>query len=458
MNRLFLIIGNLLLFQSSFVNLQAQESVELLERFERRFVELDSLIFVSSNSETMPSTYSKSYAFAKPKQSGCSPVHDAVLPLQDSLVYSKVDAQVRAFKSKTGLQLSGQTYYRLDEGFGLDEEDALSRYKGKVQAELRWYFLQSSLFQRKGQINELHIRGEMERLSTQKEKLGILRARQQEAFQLRYDSLLYGVLQHRVRNLTLLSEAQLYLLDHEHISSDELLDILNEKAEAERLLASIPGSYMVCDGLSHAVGMIVHVDTARFRKEIRECNVDLALMRLEEELLEQRKLNTSYWNDFRLAPFVRYSYYTRPDVNNSSNIDAGISFTIPLSREAGRKRRVLETEQRLQSLRRENTLMKVEDETGIILADIERYNCLMEGEIIRLSGLKQYLGRREEAYRNRIGEYSRLARIKEYNTYLSCWESLLRYQYLRDMRLVGLQAFLGDKPVQDFCRVTFIGY
>lgn len=418
----------------------AEKSKELLDRFDGRFQTLDSMIFATPEA-------------LAPERDGMPADKQEAEALRDSLIGEKTSAEIRALNSRTGLQLSGQIYYRPGgSASGNDADDALSRYNGKVQAELRWYFFQSSLFRREANANEVRIKGEIERVASAKERLGVLLARQREAFRQRHDSLLCGVLRHRVLNLELLGDANLYLLEHENISSDELLGILNEKAEAERMLASIPCDGKPCEAFPYASVLLVEVDTARFMQEIRERHSDLALLQLNMELLEQRRQNTLYWNDFRLAPFVRYSYYTRPEMSNSSNIDAGISFTVPLSAEAGKKRKAIEAERRVLALQRDAAESRIADEIRLILEDVERYNRLIAGEVKRAGELRSYIGMRTDAYRNRIGEYSRLARLKEYNAYLSCWESMLGYQYARNLRLADLQAFLADTPVADFCR------
>ena len=104
-------------------------------------------------------------------------------------------------KAETGLLISGQTYYRLDEGFGINDDDALSRYKAKIQAELRWNFLSSSLINRKSRIRELQIKGELEEIALERERIGKHIDRQKEYFQSEFDSLLSGVLKLRISNL-----------------------------------------------------------------------------------------------------------------------------------------------------------------------------------------------------------------------------------------------------------------
>ena len=146
---------------------------------------------------------------------------------------SKKRQQKKAMKAETGLLISGQSYYRLDEGFSIDDDDALSRYLAKVQVELRWNFLSSSLINRKNRINEINIEGELERIELERNRIGKLIDRQKDYFQSEYDSLLSGVLKLRIDNLQLLADAQQHLVGDRSITTDELLKTMDEQAIAE---------------------------------------------------------------------------------------------------------------------------------------------------------------------------------------------------------------------------------
>lgn len=355
-------------------------------------------------------------------------------------------------KSVTGLEFSGQGYYRPDENLGLDEDDAVSRYRGKIQVQVEWNILQSSLYKRKGRINELHIQEEIDRKRYLHDNLGLWVNKQKEISRLQYDSLLAGVLLHRIGNLSLLSAVQHYLLRKQQISSDELLDILNEKAEAERLLATIDRKYVPATNLSHPKGVIVLVDTARLMAQVRATQYDLSTLELRMDYLEQRRKNTTYWGTTTLSPFIRYSYYTRSGLPNSSNMDLGVSFRLPLSAESRRKRKTLQAEQDVLIAEKEAVSLKVVEDIQMIINDIERMNRSVAGEVQRLHQLKEYLAMRGEAYRNRIGGYSLPARLKEYNNYLNCWERLLSLAYQRDCLIADLQTFLTGTSVWLYCR------
>lgn len=423
----------------------AQMSVDnpLFARFATRFHQLDSLIGDSSILSSAAPVRGVQVSTAGVKN-----------PVVDSLIDRKVATEISAMKNVTGITVNGQIYGRLDEGFGLDEDDALSRYKSKIQAEIRWNFLKSSLINRKGKANEIRLKGEIERMKYHREDIGNLVAKQQEMFHLQYDSLLSSVLSHRIKNLQLLSDAHTYLLVQGGISSDDLLNILNEKAEAERLMATITKNYPPATDLSNPGGIIVDVDTLKLMKFIVDNSASTSTVELQRQLLTQQIANTTYWNTLNLSPFVRYSYYMRPNIRNSSNIDAGVSFIVPLTLETAKKRKAMRAERDVIELEKDRLTALLTEKVRLDLLDIERMNRSIEGEVARLSELKGYLGLRRNAYENRIGEYNYLLRMKEYNTYLLCCERLLSFTYRRDCLVASLQNYLPDVSVLDFCTVT----
>ena len=428
---------------------QQDGSQRLFDTFEQRFVALDSLIFVSSDADSAtadhPAVHFQHWWIAQDSTSAA-----------DSLITNQVNAEVRAMKHETGLALTGQTYYRLDEGLALDEDDAVSRYKAKVQVELRWNFLNSSLIHRQGRQQAIELQGDIERIEMDKANLARLLAENQEFYQQKYDSLLSGILQHRLVNLTLMNDAQMYLLEHGNISSDEMLDIINDKAEAERALMAMSKTYPMANDLSHPSGLVVEIDSAGLLSYIREHHADLHLLQLQSELLTQQMKNHSYWTKLNISPFIRYSYYFRTDLANSTNVDFGVNFNIPITGEAGKKRAAMDAKRMIIDKEKEETTKKIEENIRAILLDIERLNRVSTAELHRMQDLKRYLQIRSHAYLNRKGGYNIILRTKEYNTYLVCWEKFLSYQYQRDCLLMTLQTYLTDTSIFDFCVGTII--
>lgn len=428
---------------------QQDGSQRLFDTFEQRFVALDSLIFASADVDSTvvdsQTVYFQHWWIAQDTTS-----------VADSLITDLVDAEVRAMKHETGLALTGQTYYRLDEGLALDEDDAVSRYKAKVQVELRWNFLNSSLIHRQGRKQTIELQGDIERIEMDKANLARLLAENQEFYQQKYDSLLSGILQHRLMNLTLMNDAQMYLLEHGNISSDEMLDIINDKAEAERALMAMSETYPMADDLSHPSGLVVEIDSAGLLSYIREHHADLHLLQLQSELLAQQMENHSYWTKLNISPFIRYSYYFRTELANSANVDFGVNFNIPITGEAGKKRAAMDAKRMIIDKEKEETTKKIEENIRAILLDIERLNRVSTAELHRMQDLKRYLQIRSHAYLNRKGGYNIILRTKEYNTYLVCWEKFLSYQYQRDCLLMTLQTYLTDTSIFDFCVGTII--
>ena len=447
MRRLLLIL--IVICATTMTYAQPDGSQRLFDTFEQRFVALDSLIFVSSDADSAtadhPAVHFQHWWIAQDSTSAA-----------DSLITNQVNAEVRAMKHETGLALTGQTYYRLDEGLAPDEDDAVSRYKAKVQVELRWNFLNSSLIHRQGRQQAIELQGDIERIEMDKANLARLLAENQEFYQQKYDSLLSGILQHRLVNLTLMNDAQMYLLEHGNISSDEMLDIINDKAEAERALMAMSKTYPMANDLSHPSGLVVEIDSAGLLGYIREHHADLHLLQLQSELLAQQMENHSYWTKLNISPFIRYSYYFRTDLANSTNVDFGVNFNIPITGEAGKKRAAMDAKRMIIDKEKEETTKKIEENIRAILLDIERLNRVSTAELHRMQDLKRYLQIRSHAYLNRKGGYNIILRTKEYNTYLVCWEKFLSYQYQRDCLLMTLQTYLTDTSIFDFCVGTII--
>lgn len=425
----------------------AQEAETLFGRFESRFSLLDSIIHRQGADVVRPEAQAVTHRVAPVIQA-----YDTVRV--DSIIDNEINARISAARSVTGLSVNGQIYGRLDEGFGLDEDDALSRYKSKIQADIRWNIFGSALINRKGKANEIRLRGEISKLDYRREDIGRLVAWQKEQFRIHYDSLLSGVLAHRIHNLALLDDALSYLLREGGISSDDLLTVLNEKAEAERLMATIASPSAPAGNLAAPGAVIVNVDSARLMSFISRYNVETGSLVLRQQLLDQQIANTSYWTTLNISPFIRYSYYMRPVIDNSSNIDAGVSFIVPISGETGKKRRALRAEKEVLALEQDRLTAIIADNIHLILLDIDRMNRSIRGEVTRLADLRSYLALRQKAYLGRIGEYNYLDRMKEYNAYISCCERLLTYSYQRDCMLASLQSYLPDVSILSFCDET----
>jgi hypothetical protein len=451
MKRLHIILAILCLCHP-LLSAQDEGSQLLFEQFEQRFAALDTLIFASNGEPNTQTLYHDSTVFMQHWLIG-----KAYVAERDSLVDNKVAAEIKTLKHETGLALTGQTYYRLDDGLAIDEDDAVSRYQAKIQVELRWNFLGSSLIHRDSRVRELELQGDLARVDLDKVNIASLVADHQDYYRQKYDSLLSGILRHRLFNLTLMSQAQMYLLQHGNISSDEMLNIINDKAEAERTLMACAKLYPYAQDLAHPAGLVVKIDSATLLDYVRTHHPDLTKLQIQSEILMQQMQNRSFWREMNISPFVRYSYYFRSLLPNSTNVDLGINFSIPLTLQTNKKRAVVDAERLIVDMEREQLEQKIIENIHTILLDIERLNRTSVSELNRLQELKQYLQVRSNAYNNRKGGYNIILRTKEYNTYLLCWEKFLSYQYQRDCLLMSLQTYLPNVSVFEFCVGEMVG-
>lgn len=440
---IFVTILILLILSSTSVNAQSRRKDEMLfKRFETHFKMMDTLIFRQVPATTdfglmAVDTVSQSQG----------------LNTMDSLIDAKVESQQRALKAETGLVLSGQTYYRAGQelGFDSDEDDAVAIYSVKAQAELRWNIMNSSLINRKEKLKELSLMGELERMALEQEYAKKMVERQKEYLRKEYDSLLMSVLKLRVNNLQLLTDAQMYLVSDRSIGTDELLKLMDEQAIAERLLETMPKDYPIASQLVRPLGgEAIQIDTARLKSYIRENALPLHMLDLQIEILQQKEESAGYWTSLGFSPFLRYSYYMRPEMKNSSNLDVGLSFQIPLSAQESRKKKALTAECLQKTMEKEEKTALLMENVELILLELERANRGLAGELKRIEVLRDYMKLRRENYRGHIGEYNFLSRIKEYNHYLTCWENYYSYQYKRDCCIADLQVFLLQQSIFDF--------
>lgn len=442
------ILAVMMPLNSLFALCQTSSEQKILLQFDERFNELDAMIYGADAGKI---TIDNTALYA---------VDTISFYLLDSTVNAtieeKKEAEISAFRGKTGLVVTGSAYYRFFDAFGSDDDDVSSYYNSKMSAELRWSPFQSAVFKRKGRINEIQIQNRLDHIAYEKDRMAISSVGQKEFFQQYYDSLQSGVLQHRIDNLALMKQVYDYLLQNENITGDELLNILNDKAEAERKLMALGKRYPKADILSCNVNTVIRVDTVRFLQSVRDNRLEMKELGLKIELLEQKEKNISYWSDADVAPFVRYSYYTRPATPNSHSLDAGVSFRFPINSVAKRERRVVRSEREM--LVNEQTILqsRVEEDIVYVLDEIDRLNYSIIGEVKRCKELLEYLNIRKKAYENRIGEYNRLARMKEYNGYLTCLEKIFDYCYRRDCQIVNLSRYLVSDSMASFLYVEEI--
>lgn len=364
---------------------------------------------------------------------------------------AEVVAKVSEMKNKTGLAFRGQAYVRPGAGISYDPDDPLVAYNAKFQAEINWNIFNSSVYKRASKRKAIEIQGELDQLNFVKNDLDEQILYRRQLLRNRYYGRLLYVVNLHNENVRLLMETQLYLLEHGKISGDELLKLINQQTELERQLISIKADSIVMEEPAPvSIAYIVKTDTAGIFKSIRENNIELKKLGLRHDLQGVQRHNTDYVQTMDILPFVRYSYYNRQHVDNTYNLDLGLSFVIPISAEVAKKRKVFTAEQDV--VEYEQKVLEGETTKGIYLSfhDLEIYNENILGEYQRMKSLRDFLSMRKDSYDKVDGEYSRINRLEEYNAYLQAWERLLEYTYRRDMILLDLQSYLLREPLGNY--------
>ena len=158
-----------------------------ISRFDTTFAALDSLIFRTSVAADPSDGAFDGFGYR-----ATTPIS----PQLDEALSRNTEAKILEGNSKTGLQLTGQAYWRPTNSFGLDDETGESRYRAKFQAELRWYILQSRLLGADGRRKVAWLQEDIQRATYEKERTDLNDFRIKEMLAQHYDSLTSGVLQH----------------------------------------------------------------------------------------------------------------------------------------------------------------------------------------------------------------------------------------------------------------------
>lgn len=419
---------------------------EIISRFDRSFDSLDKLIF---GEQPGPGIYTGDAIMGIQN-------HDTLVisPQLDLALRENTAAKIHEGNGLTGLQITGQTYYRIAGNGGVDEVDGETGqgfYRAKVQAEIRWYLLQSSIFGKEGRRKVADLEERIARAGYEKEKTDINEFQVKQNIENYYDSLLYGVLIHRVELLRLLDDAQRYLLGNENISSDDIVRTLNQLLDAERKLSEIEHKYPASLTLAGVRATTVRVDSAALVDHVARVQGDMKILHLRMQLLEQKEQNIKWWTELNVAPFVRYANYFRQGLPNTYNLDAGLTFTIPLNDEPGRRKRTLRSERDVLEQEEYRLSQRVADKTALVVSDVGRLDRASMSELKRIRELRGYIAQRTDAYRKGLGQHNRIARAQEYAMYIGCLERLIDYQYRRDCLIANLQSLLPDESILKFC-------
>lgn len=407
----------------------------ILRAFKCRFAELDTII-------------AKAVRVPTPTMTGVNCVE--VNSRLDSLFAQKALHERRAFLSRNGLEMTGQLYGRLDNLIGLagksdaDNEDEVSVYLAKLQAELGWNIFNSRFHKRRAHLRKIELEN----------KLGLLkesRVDSKEVFEEitntlteRYNFYLAVVLYHRLSNIDLLNEAYQYMLEQDRIANDKLLDIINDKMQVEYDMSQVCDAELIGDEPLYVVQpTILSIDTTALYSRMEASNTALLQSLMQEEILNNDKLLTTYSTTMRLSPFARWSSYITSHWGYSHNFDLGVRFTFPLYNDSRRKRQAIDAQVAILQNTRETFVKEKRAFCSLRLSRIQRLNQAIRTEDFHTKQLRKYVTMRNNAYRNSSNGYNYLIRMQEYNEYLKSLERQYKLMLQRTLQLIEIQKETG---------------
>lgn len=417
----------------------------VLRDFRRRFLLMERVVF-----------HPVSYVMPQAPLFGF-PSGDA---LSDSLYHVKAGLDMLALERNTGLELTGQVYGRLDKKatsfLSTDDDDPVSVYKAKVQAEIGWDWINSKFYHRRYKERDIRLSADIARA---RQRLDDGRADMDawaDTLEQHWNHVIAGVMLCHVRNLDVLNEAYQMMLEQDRITSSQLLDVMNEKMQLEFQLAQFYAKDSVAprEALVWLKPEAIAIDTVSLRQQVSAANPQNQLNELKIAQLDNSAKLLGYTATMRLTPFARWSTYLTSQDKISNNVDFGVRFTFPLWNATRRQKQSLEVQKDI--LRDENRgyTDNVMTHCRMNIDAVRRLNQAIAVEYRHLTQLKKYLAMRQQTYAKNQGRYSYIDRLLEYNQYLKSMERLYTQMKERSLSLIQIQRLANVPNVNSFVTTT----
>ncbi len=402
----------------------------VLRHFNNRFAQLDTLlnrpIWVKSPVIDL----------------GLNKQHTADIKSTDSLYWSKTAHEQLAVNRHNGLEITGQVYARPDEYLFTDKdnEDAVSRYKLKTQAELGWNILNSKFYQGKEKRAKVALANELSRLQSKKRLTADIYEKAAEELTEQYNFYIGTVIAHRLDNLDIMNEAYQFMLEKDRISNDKMLKVMNDKLEAEYDISILCADRDISNKPIYRIKPTrVVVDKEALWKHIDSESLDARIVMVKEQIADNDSKLTNYLGTARLTPFARWSSYWQSNNKMSNNVDVGVRFTIPLYNESPRKRQALETEKEIIKSSRTADVNEIKQSVDILLKKIENLNQAIVTEAFHIEQTTKYIDMRRYAYKNQKQGYNYLMRMDEYTGLLESMERMYKLMLNRGLAIINIE-------------------
>lgn len=422
---------------------QKVDKAGLLSVYDKQFEFLDSLL---------------KQQFADP----CVPLQDFTTDFNslsecyaafEGAVNRKTRANILVIRNQTGLQWSNNYYnrivpYRLYQL--IDDDGDFSMVKVRFQTDLNWDLINCGLLWGKSKIAAHKLDAEMTladaKINMQNSYIERLTTENVQ----RYQQALALLRSLRLQNLLLLEQTEAVLFENQQSGTDKLLEIMGEFFSIGQLQSVDSNSFQSLSGLAYQVIDTVALNTNLFLEAIRSKNYELVKLDLGFKRIGTQIKQTSFWNSVTLAPFIRFGIYGMIDNRRQGSIDMGVNFRMPLSFEQSKSRKALVADQQILIAKRDLSYHFFQEEVSRLVQELSQLNKKMVYEHQRIQEMRKLLLSRSEAFRNLYGEYSRPDRIREYNRYIACLETIVQLKYQRNVILIDLQRYLHDEKISSF--------
>lgn len=402
----------------------------VLKHFKNRFAQLDTLlnhpIWVKSPVINL----------------GLNSQHTADIRNTDSLYWAKTAHEQLAIARHNGLEVTGQVYARPDAYFDADNdnEDQVSKYKVKTQAELGWNIINSKFYQGKEKKAKVALANELSRLQSKKRMTADIYEKAAEELTEQYNFYIGTIIAHRLDNLDIMNEAYQYMLEKDRISNDKMLKVMNEKLAAEYDISILCSNRDISNKPIYRMKPTrILVDTTALWHHIDEESIDARIVMVKEQIADNDSKLANYLSTTRITPFARWSSYWQSNNKISNNGDIGVRFTIPIYNENPRKRKALETEKEIIRSSRSTDVKEIKQSVGILLKRIENLNQAIATEAFHIEQTGKYIDMRRFAYKNQKQGYNYLMRMDEYTGFLKSMERMYKLMLNRGLAIINIE-------------------
>ena len=402
----------------------------VLKHFKNRFAQLDTLlnhpIWVQSPVINL----------------GLNRQHTADIRNTDSLYWAKTAHEQLAIAKHNGLEVTGQVYARPDAYFDADNdnEDQVSKYKVKTQAELGWNIINSKFYQGKEKKAKVALANELSRLQSKKRLTADIYEKAAEELTEQYNFYIGTIIAHRLDNLDIMNEAYQYMLEKDRISNDKMLKVMNEKLAAEYDISILCSDRDISNKPIYRIRPTrILVDTTALWHHIDEESIDARIVMVKEQIADNDSKLANYLSTTRITPFARWSSYWQSNNKISNNADIGVRFTIPIYNENPRKRKALETEKEIIRSSRSTDVKEIKQSVSILLKRIENLNQAIATEAFHIDQTGKYIDMRRFAYKNQKQGYNYLMRMDEYTGFLESMERMYKLMLNRGLAIINIE-------------------